>query len=200
MLDRVDPVQARPEDREGAAAALQGAAVGSGVDAARQAADHREAGTGGPLRHPVRDAHPVRRRTPRSDDGDRQHILRTQIAPDVEQGRWIRGEPEQLRVAVVLDGQDAGAETPRALQLVAGRLLPSGAEKAGDGLQGRDTGARAVVPGEESPPRSGLAGESKVPGGPAQGRSQHPNLAADAECPRPYSMQAALVKEGACAI
>src|SRR6185295_5849921 len=70
MFRRVDALESGPEDGAARAARLQRAAVGRGVDSAREAAHHRHAARGEGAREAVRDVATVVTRVARPDNGD----------------------------------------------------------------------------------------------------------------------------------
>src|SRR5919201_144006 len=96
---RVVAVDAAPEDGYGVPVALERAAVRLAVDAAREAADHYDAGGGEVAAEHARDLPAVRRARPRADDRDRRagEELPGAVPAQVQPLRRTVDRPQQWR-------------------------------------------------------------------------------------------------------
>jgi len=118
---RVDDVDAGAEDGDGDAAGIEGGGVRGGVDAARQAGDHRDAG-GDQLRGEVAGGvERVGRGAARADDGDRGQARQGEVAAEEERRRRVGDLAQQRRVVAVVERHRARAQR---LDLAANVVVP----------------------------------------------------------------------------
>ena len=106
VLRRVDHVGAAPQNRDRAPRSVEGAAMGRGVHAAGQSADHYQTGIRQLPSEPRRDRDASRRRRPRADDRDRGAVERLRAAPDPQHDRRVRKLTKPLRITGGLKRED----------------------------------------------------------------------------------------------
>jgi hypothetical protein len=132
VLGRIDARQAAGQNRDGSAAALQGAAMCSAVDPACEAGDDGPARAGQVVTEPFRDALTVRRARSRSHDGDGLLVTRLERALDVQELRRRGDHGERCGVGRRADAAQLHAVL---LEHLAFRVdigvLPGGAELLG---------------------------------------------------------------------
>ena len=151
---RVDPVLAAGHHRHGAG--LQAGLVGPGVDAAREAGNHRQARLAEAAGQPIREGETRRGGVARAHEGHGRTVQDRGAAQGQERGRRV-GLLEQARVLRLAGGDQLSAEPGQGRHLVLGL-------RAGHGLQPLALSAGEVGKGIEGGAGAGESVDERAEG------------------------------------